>query len=259
MASAASLEMKLMHEEGPFRVLLADDEEPFRRTTARLLERHGLLCTEACCADEVLALLGEVPFDVLVADIKMPGNDRLDLIAQVSALEFAPTVILMTGYPSVETAAGSLEHGVFAYRIKPFDLDDLLLQVREAGRRTRLRRRIGRQEAEIQVQAQRLEALRVALARSGAPQLEQTAADYLSLLMVSLADTALEAAGLIDCLQSAAEPVRQLSRHPELDAYRAAVAESIRVLEQTKNSFKSKELATLRRQLQMLVDVTGSS
>src|SRR5690606_22657030 len=62
----------------PFRVLLADDEVPFRSTTARLLERHGFVCVQVSTADEAAERLGQETFDVLVADIRMPGNDRLD-------------------------------------------------------------------------------------------------------------------------------------------------------------------------------------
>jgi DNA-binding response OmpR family regulator len=245
-----------MHEEGPFHILVADDEEPFRRTTARLLERHGMICSQASSADEALAKLAEIDCDVLVADIKMPGNDDLDLLARMREQSCSAVVILVTGYPSVDTAISSMELGVFAYQVKPFDLSEFIAQVQEAGAHARLRKRIRRQQQEVQQQAHRLDALRAALARPGAMGLEQTANSYLSLLMLAMADTALEASSLLDCLHSGEEPVRALSRHPELDAYRVAVAECIRVLEQTKNSFKSKELAALRRQLQLLVDVT---
>lgn len=243
----------------PLRVLLADDEVSFRSTTARLLERHGLICAQVSTADEAIALLQHEAFDVLVADIRMPGNDRLDLVRHVRALPVAPGVILVTGYPSVDTAMGSMDHGVYAYRVKPFDLEDFLQQVNDAGRRSRLLARIHHQHGEMRAQVKRLDALRELMKGSGTVDINQTTTDYLSLLMLSVADTALEAGSLLDCLANGQQPVRNLSRHPELDAYREAIRECIGVLEKTKNAFKSKELATLRRHLQMLVDVVGKA
>jgi DNA-binding response OmpR family regulator len=248
-----------MREDGPLRVLLADDEAAFRQTTARLLERHGLLCDQVPSAHAALDYLHDRPADVLVADIKMPGNDQLELVRQLRGLEAPPGIILVTGYPSVDTAVGSLGGGVSAYLVKPFELEDFLAQVTDAGNRTRFLRRLRRQQGGLEQQAERLEALRRALSGPAAADLDQTATDYLSMLMVSLADTALEASSLLACLHAGKQPVRGLSRHPELDAYRAAVHECIAVLEKTKTSFKSKELAILRKHLLALVEVTGNA
>jgi DNA-binding response OmpR family regulator len=245
-----------MREGGPIRVLLADDEAAFRQTTARLLERHGLCCEQVSSGQAAIDYLADQPVDVLVADIKMPGNDQLELVSYLRRLDAPPGVILVTGYPSVDTAVGSMERGVSAYLVKPFELEDFLAQVMDAGSRTRFLRRLRRQRHELDLQAERLEALRSALSGPGAADLNQTAADYLSMLMLSLADTALEASSLLTCLNAGKQPVRGLSRHPELDAYQAAVLECIAVLEKTKTSFKSKELALLRKQLLALVEVT---
>jgi DNA-binding response OmpR family regulator len=248
-----------MGEDRPLRVLIADDEVPFRQTTARLLERHGLQCDQVSSAQDAMDYLATDTVDVLVADIKMPGNDRLELVSQLRQMETPPGVILVTGYPSVDTAVSSMGQGVYAYLVKPFDLGDFLDHVRSAGKRTRFLLRLRRQKLELEHQSERLEALRLALSGAGAADLDQTAADYLSVLMMSLADTALEASSLLACLNAGKQPVRGLSRHPELDAYQAAVRECIAVLERTKTSFKSKELAVLRKQLQALVDVTGKA
>jgi hypothetical protein len=76
-------------------------------------------------------------------------------------------------------------------------------------------------------------------------------------LLLSIGDTAMEAADLI-CTLSGEEdqPVRQLSSHPEAESLRQAVEETVEVLERTKNSFKSKELGSLRRRLNKLLELT---
>lgn len=245
-----------MGEDRPLHVLLADDEASFRKTTARLLERNGIQCEQASSAHEAVEHLAEHDIDVLVADIKMPGNDRLELIGQLRNMDTPPGIILVTGYPSVDTAIDSLNHGVHAYLVKPFEFKDLHAQIVDAGQRTRFLRRLRRQQQDLGQHIRQLEQMQRALCGNGTPDLDQTAADYLATLMVVLADTALEAGSLLTVINNGKQPVRALSKHPELDAYRSAVQECIAVLERTKTSFKSKELATLRKQLQMLVQVS---
>lgn len=245
-----------MGEDRPLRVLLADDEAPFRQTTARLLERKGFFCEQVSSAQEAIDHLSLNEVDVLVADIKMPGNDRLELIGQLRRMDTPPGIILVTGYPSVDTAVTSLSNGVHAYLVKPFELDDLYTQIIDAGARTRFLRRLRRQQHELSHQIRHLEEMQQAVCGNGAPDLDQTVSDYLASLMVVLADTALEASSLLTCINNGKQPVRAVSRHPELDTYRTAVHECIAVLERTKTAFKSKELALLRKQLQALVGVT---
>lgn len=245
-----------MGEDRPLRVLLADDEAPFRKTTARLLERRGFFCEQVSSAQEAIDHLALNEIDVLVADIKMPGNDRLELIGELRRMDTPPGIILVTGYPSVDTAVSSLSHGVHAYLVKPFELDDLHAQIADAGARTRFLRRLRRQQQHLDDQVRHLDEIQHSLCGNGAPDLDQTVSDYLTSLMVVMADTALEASSLLACVNNGKQPVRALSKHPELDTYRAAVHECIAVLEKTKTAFKSKELATLRKQLQTLIDIS---
>lgn len=112
------------------RILLADDEEPFRSATAKLLQHEGYECV--CVADgfaAAKAMCGS-PFDLLIADIRMPGNRDLELVRQV-ARHHIPT-ILITGYPSVETAVNAVELAVVSYLGKPVNFAALLEAVRYA-------------------------------------------------------------------------------------------------------------------------------
>ena len=248
-----------MNNEQALRVLLADDEQSFAHTTAKLLTRRGLPCETASCGEEALKRLHDERFDVLVADIKMPGNDELVLLKQVTSQVNNPAVILITGYPSVDTAALSVELGAFAYKIKPFDIEDFVDTVRRAGESTCMRRRIADRTASTRELLEQLVAMRHSLHKAGATDINQTTREYLQLLLVNMADNAMEATGLLDCLDKmeADQPVRQLSHDPESEALRNAIEESVKVLERTRNAFKSKELASLRRRLTTLLEITA--
>jgi DNA-binding NarL/FixJ family response regulator len=117
-------------------VLVAEDHAPLRRGLVSALRRAGFLVEGAETADEAVSLLGSKPFDVLLADINMPGNARLELLTKVQTLDLA--VVLMTGQPSVDTAIGALQLGVVDYLTKPISpeaviarLDGVMLKRRE--------------------------------------------------------------------------------------------------------------------------------
>jgi DNA-binding NtrC family response regulator len=86
----------------------------------------------------------------VIADIRMPGIDGMELLEKIKAEQLDTSVIMMTGYASVETAVRALKHGAFDYITKPFDPDDLSVAVRNALEQHRLRRenRLLRQQLE---------------------------------------------------------------------------------------------------------------
>ena len=113
-------------------ILLADDQPVYLAEMAELLRGAGYHCD--CVADgprveEVLAH-GEV--DVLVADIRMPGNFNLELVQRVQACPRPPAVILMTGFPTLESAIHSVKLKISAYLVKPFGFNELLGEVQQA-------------------------------------------------------------------------------------------------------------------------------
>src|SRR4051812_49288097 len=90
------------------RILLADDDDIFRETTASFLRKIGYECVCAPDAIKALELLGESCFDLLISDIEMPGNDDLRLIRELSVMAAGLPVILLTGHPTVQTAVKSI-------------------------------------------------------------------------------------------------------------------------------------------------------
>lgn len=114
------------------RVLLVDDEAEFLEPTAARLERRGLTCATAASGEDAIRLLGEGSFDCVVADLRMPGMDGLQLLAHVRRNNPSLPVILLTGHGSIELGIRGMDLGAFDYLLKPVDLDELVDTVRRA-------------------------------------------------------------------------------------------------------------------------------
>jgi two-component system nitrate/nitrite response regulator NarL len=116
----------------PARLLLADDEETFRNSVAVLLRREGYVCDVASTADEAIERLSENAYDLLITDLRMPGNTDLELLKAAAASNAVLPVIVVTAYPSVPTAIEAVRCAVVDYLVKPFDFDQLVRAVRQA-------------------------------------------------------------------------------------------------------------------------------
>ena len=128
------------------RVLIADDEPHLLDSLAALLRGQGYECVCVQDASSCKQMLSEQSFDVLIADIFMPGNSELELLAR---LQEPLPVILMTGNPTVRSAVRSIKLPVTAYLIKPFEFKELLDEVERAVGTGRTLRRHGRAGEEL--------------------------------------------------------------------------------------------------------------
>lgn len=84
-----------------------------------------------------LGLLATRRYELLIADLQMPGNTQFELVEQLEQIAPEVPVILVTGYPTLASAIRAVELPVVAYLVKPFDFDELLKHVRKAIQRRR--------------------------------------------------------------------------------------------------------------------------
>ena len=129
-----------MLKENP-KILVVDDEPHMVRMLARLFRQIPGAQIETCLSgEEALEKLERFLPQVVVSDIKMAGIDGLALLRRVR--EFDPTisVVLITGYGTVEMAVESLKLGAYDFVQKPFDSDRILHIVERALERTALLR-----------------------------------------------------------------------------------------------------------------------
>jgi two-component system response regulator AtoC len=121
------------------RILIIDDEPGVRTSLALILEDEGYEAHSAAGADEALPLLRERPFDVVLCDVRMPGRDGLDLLPEIVELQPAATVLMMSAHGD-EQALEAVPRGAYDYLAKPFPAEELMLTIRKAEERERLRR-----------------------------------------------------------------------------------------------------------------------
>lgn len=114
------------------RVLLVDDEEELRRSTAQALELFGLSVQTVAAADEVLELIGFSFDGVVVTDIRMPGMDGMTLLHRVRELDPEIPVILVTGHGDVQLAVKAMREGAYDFLEKPFTPQHLAGVIRRA-------------------------------------------------------------------------------------------------------------------------------
>ncbi|MDZ7777963.1 MAG: sigma-54 dependent transcriptional regulator [Bacteroidales bacterium] len=113
-------------------ILIVDDEESVRDSLYNWFIEDGYEVKCAADAKEALSLLEAKEYHIVLADIKMPGMDGLEMHRRIKALNKDTIVIVMTAFASVDTAVQALKDGAYDYVTKPFDPDDLSHLIRNA-------------------------------------------------------------------------------------------------------------------------------
>lgn len=240
--------------EHPPRLLLADDEKTFLLATADSLRNEGYLCDTAPDAPTAASLLRSNHYDVLIADIKMPGNPNLELIRQVARSIDGLPVIIVTAFPSFETAVDALDLPVWGYLGKPLDFDALLQRIRVALQFRHQYSVVHNQRRRVEEWLDSVDMVESLMVRAATPDTQVPVETFLALTMRNIY-------GALEDLQRL---VLAQSDHSHGDACHLmecprparmidALKDTIAVLEKTKSAFKSKELGALRERLEALV------
>lgn len=90
-----------------------------------------------------LDLLSEQDFDVVILDVMMPAMDGIETLKRIKDQKPFTEVIMLTGHGSVESGIQGMRHGAFDYIMKPAEIDDLLVKIREAYERIRIHKERG--------------------------------------------------------------------------------------------------------------------
>ncbi|MBW8322202.1 MAG: sigma-54 dependent transcriptional regulator [Rhizobium sp.] len=114
------------------RILLIDDEEDMRRSSAQALELFGLEVTTFSTPEPVLELVGYGFDGVVVSDIRMPGMDGMTLLQRIREVDAEIPVILVTGHADVQLAVSAMRAGVYDFLEKPFTAQHLAGIIRRA-------------------------------------------------------------------------------------------------------------------------------
>ena len=120
------------------RVLVVDDEENLRHMLQTLLKREGYEPVGVPSVDCALRELGNLPYDIIITDLRMPGRSGMDLVDEVRRRNLDATVVVMTAFGSKDVAIEAMKRGAYDYLSKPFEADELVLLLRKAEERERL-------------------------------------------------------------------------------------------------------------------------
>ncbi len=119
-------------------ILVVDDDEQIRHMLGRLLSRHGYACTLAADGAEARKCLDEQAFDLVLCDLKMPGESGIDLARHIVSAYEDTAIIFITGVDDPNVADVAIETGAYGYIIKPFNPNELIINIRNALRRREL-------------------------------------------------------------------------------------------------------------------------
>jgi DNA-binding response OmpR family regulator len=116
------------------RILVVDDDPEIRSLIVDILLEDGYSVYACPSGEQAVGALRSGPFDLVLADIRMPRMSGIDLLMQMRGMSLDTEVILMTAYASVETAVEALRGEAFDYLIKPFSLREFRQRVQQAMR-----------------------------------------------------------------------------------------------------------------------------
>lgn len=123
-----------------FRVLIAEDEEITLKHLVHALTREGYDVTGTHNGREALRELSKNLYHVLITDIKMPEMTGIELLEKAKEMNTELEVLVITGFGSIGSAVEAMKKGAYEYITKPFDLDDLILKVRNIRERSTLKK-----------------------------------------------------------------------------------------------------------------------
>jgi two-component system, NtrC family, response regulator AtoC len=121
-------------------VLVADDEESFRRVLVRELISMGFEVQGVADGEAALSAMGDNEYDVALLDVRMPGMDGITALGVIKQAHPLTEIIMLTGYGTISSAIESVKRGAYHYLTKPCKLEELEALIKKAGERKALER-----------------------------------------------------------------------------------------------------------------------
>jgi two-component system response regulator AtoC len=131
------------------RVLIVDDDPGLRQSLSLLLSGEGYDVAAVGNPADALARAVAEPFDLILCDVRMPGMNGLDFLRQYRSSHGSALIMMMSAYGGEEAAIAAMKEGAYDYLPKPFRSDEVILTLRKAVEREKLRGRVQSLEVEL--------------------------------------------------------------------------------------------------------------
>ena len=246
------------------KILIADDEETFLQSTAEMLQDAGYQCD--CAIDSMSAqeCLAKNDYDLLISDINMPGNVKLEFLKGVYRQNKLLPVIVITGFPSLPTAVDSFRLAAVDYLQKPIDGQELLELVNRATQKRKILRALNQTHRDVKSLTHTLEHLEAGvLSLNGALAAETKGVAlgaYFDRVVSHLASVSVNLKNTLDRVKDGEGAVESSNSVEDLcptcSKYRETLYQTTLVLARTKDAFKSKVLGELRRRIEHVLQST---
>src|ERR1051325_6328966 len=200
------------------RLLVVDDEESLRITTAAIFEKEGYIVDVASSGDEAIDLMSKTDYDLVLTDLHMEGGDGLSVLNRIRQQAPLTISVVLTGFASVESAIAALQEGAYDYLIKPCDIETMKHTIRRGVEHRRLM--LAEQKARADLQQlnldleQRIERRTAELRRLNAELAEANRAKdvFLATLSHELRTPLTPVVGWIKLLRSGALDAKSISQ-----------------------------------------------
>jgi len=166
-----------MKEKEKDKILIVDDAPGFLITMRTILEREGYDVTTAEDGLKAIEIVKKHEFDLILADLKLPGKDGIEVMKEASKNDPFATGIIITAYASLDTAIGAIRENCYDYVQKPYQVKDLLQRIKKGMEKRKLEKEV----VALKVQAEFLNDLM----SHDINNMNQTIVGYLGLLLKS--------------------------------------------------------------------------
>src|SRR5438552_3383979 len=128
-----------MNDAANSRILIVDDEAPIRALLGEHLQQVGYQVAQAPNGSVALDVLNTADFDLVLSDVRMPGMNGLELLAEIVRTRPGVGVLMLTACEDLTLAVNAMRIGALDYILKPFRLSEITISVQEALERQRNR------------------------------------------------------------------------------------------------------------------------
>ena len=115
-----------------YKILMIDDDKSFLNIYSRIIASNGYYVQAKSNIREAMELLDKENFNIVILDVVMPEMNGVDLLKKIKEKNSEQLVMMLTGEGSIAGAVESMENGAYTYMIKPFEIDQLILNIKKA-------------------------------------------------------------------------------------------------------------------------------